>query len=333
MARDRDGPEPKKARVSRLEHLDVDVTVLLPQGSPSEKAAVAWRLKCLGEAEGIDEVESGALGDGVKVKCGSFRLLPRGDPRGCVPPALLYCFACLGADVGEAPEVTFDEAEQCLDFLASVKGRQPHAAGLVDGAIAAVEEMVSESSPLSEAHRAVVEARDVLDEAECARVVDSATAHAASRGGWTSARHAAHPTTDVDVKHVEDLEWLSTKLSTDLLPTMSGAFDIGDLVIADLFVAKYDAQGQRDLPEHEDGSPFSFVVSLSDGGAYDGGGTQFVDLDDAPIHRLPKGAALLFSGQNRHRGVPITGGTRFILAGFCDFAEAASRAQARDANP
>ena len=45
-------------------------------------------------------------------------------------------------------------------------------------------------------------------------------------------------------------------------------------------------------------SPFAFVVPLNDG--FEGGGTQFVELDGAPIFRPAVGAALLFSGKNRH---------------------------------
>ena len=107
-----------------------------------------------------------------------------------------------------------------------------------------------------------------------------------------------------------------------MLPRLEEVFGLEDaLIVDDLFVAKYDADGQRELPEHEDGSPFSFVAPLNGGGDFDGGGTQFVDLDGAPVYRPDAGDALLFSGQNRHRGVPIVRGTRYVLAGFCAFAE------------
>jgi predicted 2-oxoglutarate/Fe(II)-dependent dioxygenase YbiX len=76
-----------------------------------------------------------------------------------------------------------------------------------------------------------------------------------------------------------------------------------------------------DLPEHEDGSPWSFVLPLNAPHNYDGGGTQFVDLEGAPTLCPPQGTALLFSGRNRHRGVAITRGVRYILAGFCAFPE------------
>ena len=63
-------------------------------------------------------------------------------------------------------------------------------------------------------------------------------------------------------------------------------------------------------------SPFAFVVPLNDG--FEGGGTQFVEIEGAPIFRPAVGAALLFSGKNRHRGLETTEGVRYILAGFVD---------------
>ena len=75
--------------------------------------------------------------------------------------------------------------------------------------------------------------------------------------------------------------------------------------------------GQAGLDEHEDGSSWSFVVPLNPPSEYEGGGTQFVSLEDKPLFRPKKeGRAVMFSGQNRHRGVPITGGKRYVLAGF-----------------
>ena len=95
------------------------------------------------------------------------------------------------------------------------------------------------------------------------------------------------------------------------------------------------ADGQRALEEHEDGSPFAFVVPLNDG--FEGGGTQFVQLEGAPIFRPAVGAALLFSGKNRHRGVETTEGVRYILAGFVDvrkgFVDKRKRSRSRSPPP
>lgn len=70
------------------------------------------------------------------------------------------------------------------------------------------------------------------------------------------------------------------------------------------------------LEEHEDGSQWSFVIALNNASEYEGGGTKFVELKSAPVFRPAVGCATLFSGKNRHCGVAITAGTRYILAGF-----------------
>ena len=75
-------------------------------------------------------------------------------------------------------------------------------------------------------------------------------------------------------------------------------------------------------------SPFAFVVPLNDG--FEGGGTQFVELEGAPIFQPAVGAALLFSGKNRHRGIATTEGVRYILAGFVDVRK---RSRSRSRSP
>ena len=82
-------------------------------------------------------------------------------------------------------------------------------------------------------------------------------------------------------------------------------------------------------------SPFAFVVPLNDG--FEGGGTQFVEIEGAPIFRPAVGAALLFSGKNRHRGMETTEGVRYILAGFVDvrkgFVDKRKRSRSRSPPP
>eukprot|EP01052_Picozoa_sp_SAG31_P013384 SAG31_NODE_803_length_12003_cov_25.248593_9_plen_89_part_00 len=74
--------------------------------------------------------------------------------------------------------------------------------------------------------------------------------------------------------------------------------------------------GLAELEEHEDGSAWSFVLALNDETEYLGGGTKFVKLDGKPVFRPPCGYATLFNGKNRHCGVAISAGRRYILAGF-----------------
>ena len=322
-----EGSGTKRPRVDEAPSVvEVHVAAMLATRTGPERATAAHVVSLLHVAEGVDTVASEPTADGrtLTLRSGPFFLRPATAPEGPLPPALLWCFACLACGAGEEPEVTFDEAESCLDFLRALAAK--HVDGeraIVDGAIDAVEAMIRDSAPLDEAAKTVHVLANFLSPDECAAVVAGAEAHAAARGGWTSARHAAHATTDVpagDVPGVAD--WIFAAARTRLLPRLEEVFGLEDaLIVDDLFVAKYDADGQRELPEHEDGSPFSFVAPLNGGGDFDGGGTQFVDLDGAPVYRPDAGDALLFSGQNRHRGVPIERGTRYVLAGFCAFAE------------
>ena len=110
-----------------------------------------------------------------------------------------------------------------------------------------------------------------------------------------------------------------------------GLSPAGCLAIDDLFVAKYEPRGQKGLAAHEDGSIWSFVVALNagDGTAaaadddddaivaeFAGGGTRFELLPGQPVYRPGVGGAIGFHGHNRHCGMPVTRGVRYILAGF-----------------
>ena len=289
---------------------EVFVTIALPADIGTRE----WRLQCLREADGVDSVAV----EEDRVRCGPFVL---GD-EAAVPP-LLYAFACAAADANEEPVVTFDEAEDCLAFLRAVAQRRPGAAAAAAKTITAVEQSISDSAPLPDAHRAVHEVGAFLPH-ECSKIIEYAEAHGLERG----ARHAAHATTDVSCFDVPQLRWVAGACSERVVPLLAKLFGVDDLVLADLFVARYAADGQRALEEHEDGSPWSFVVPLND--RFEGGGTQFVELEGAPIFRPAVGAALLFSGKNRHRGVATTEGVRYILAGFVDVRE---RSRSRSRSP
>ena len=66
---------------------------------------------------------------------------------------------------------------------------------------------------------------------------------------------------------------------------------------------------------HGDETQFAFVIALNDD--FEGGGTLFVHYKDLVI-RQPVGGVSLHPGFVAHRGVPITAGTRYILAGFAN---------------
>ena len=320
---------------------DVFVTARFPTSSDDEVATALYRIELLNDADGIASVEHEETADGLVVRVGPFGLRRRAEDAeagALVVAQLLYAFACLGCERDDEPEVTEDEVDAAVAFLSGIgrgaaaeddagaRGRR----AIVADALAAIDEMVAASAPLDDAAAAVHEtAARVLSASECRAVVAAAERHALAAGGWSSARHVAHPTTDLAVGAVAELGWLSPALHARLLPEFERRFALGAarLRVEDLFVAKYacpqggaattgGAPQQRGLAPHEDGSAWSFVLPLNDRAEYEGGGTQFVALEGEPTFRPEAGRAVMFSGRNRHCGREITAGVRYILAGF-----------------
>lgn len=126
---------------------------------------------------------------------------------------------------------------------------------------------------------------------------------------------------------------VTTAVKAKLIPEMAARFDLqaDALSILDLFIARYSVEpgGLAALEPHEDGSEFSFVLALNSLAEYEGGGTQFLatGVVPHPVFRPDKGYATLFSGKNRHCGLPITSGVRYILAGFLRYRPAAGLQQ------
>ena len=171
----------------------------------------------------------------------------------------------------------------------------------------------SSSNPIPHVH--VVES--LLPPTDCQTILQLAIQHTDQNGGWQTDRHKDYKTTDIDVAIVggDLLQHCNKLLENILLPALSQLFAVPlqDLAVEDLFVAKYSLEAQTSLAKHRDGSELSFVITLND--AFQGGGTQFVHDDLTIAPRIP-GTAVLFCGRLWHAGVPITQGTRYILAGF-----------------
>ena len=83
-------------------------------------------------------------------------------------------------------------------------------------------------------------------------------------------------------------------------------------------VVKYDISRmeRRKLDMHTDRSVWTFIIALSEGRGedYAGGGTFFEKLN-ATVH-LQRGQMIIFRGRQRHRGVKILYGRRYLLVGF-----------------
>ena len=327
---------------------------------------VRWRLKLLARARtlGINtRFWPREDGDGVDVEVGPFLLRGSGRAGQSVEQfcaevdrakqslnALFWCFACLSAHEGRQPEEDLGVACRVRDYLeqqlirATASVNSPAAcarAEVLRSALGNLAVIIEDSQPLSEAHRKVfISDSAVLSPKQCQGVTEAAERHAAEHG-WTRDRHMAYPTNDLPataaVLGVHTAGVLHDAVNGKLLPELAERFqlDRSRLDVQEMFVAKYEAAaagGLSALEEHEDGSEFSFVLSLNTGqsdeqtsesrarcsseGEFRGGGTQFVHLDGRPTYRPPMGYATMFSGKNRHCGVATTAGVRYILAGF-----------------
>jgi hypothetical protein len=152
---------------------------------------------------------------------------------------------------------------------------------------------------------------------KCDKIINEAEDYG-SKNGWTSNRHDDYPTYDNQI--TEDWkchQFIENICKQKIYPALAGMYNIDskDIGINEFFIAKYDMKHQRELDAHRDGSEFSFVIVLNDD--FSGGGTYFVDTKKHIS--LEKGDCLVFSGQNKHKGVKIQSGTRYIIAGFLHF--------------
>jgi hypothetical protein len=153
----------------------------------------------------------------------------------------------------------------------------------------------------------------MMNKEQCKAIVDEAETYV-----WMKDRHTDYPTTDNQI----DKSWncykpLENYVREVLFPNLGQMYDLdpNKMGIEEMFVAKYDTKGQRKLDAHRDHSELSFIMALND--SYTGGGTQFTETGEKV--KLETGQCMIFSGQNHHKGVEITSGTRYIIAGFLTY--------------
>jgi len=138
---------------------------------------------------------------------------------------------------------------------------------------------------------------------------------ACDANSWTSNRHSNYPTTDIPLGDIKNLDIY--KEIDEISSLCMNAYKLtGTIKAFDLFVVKYDTDGQSSLNIHRDSSVLSFVCLLSDPEDFEGGGTYYEHYDKTV--KPGKGDVLFHCGKIRHGGNKITSGKRFILIGFFD---------------
>eukprot|EP01035_Chromulina_nebulosa_P026873 gene26873-35245_t len=122
----------------------------------------------------------------------------------------------------------------------------------------------------------------VLSKNQCLEIILNAEEYASQHGGWTTNRHSSYPTTDLPIEQVlgplSSLEGIVAEAMVDhLVEVFHLKKDF--LSVSEMFVAKYEygPDKQASLKAHEDGTLFSFILTLNEPDVdFFGGGTRFL---------------------------------------------------------
>jgi hypothetical protein len=134
-------------------------------------------------------------------------------------------------------------------------------------------------------------------------------------------RHVSYPTTDLNVAidfEEGDKSTIKQLLDARLSPLLERIYGVSkdSLRTNDMFVVRYDGEGQQALDMHTDDCHISFNILLNDD--FEGGGTRYYNLNDNSYQdaNAKPGQVLINNAMVLHEGLPTTKGTRYILVGF-----------------
>lgn len=168
--------------------------------------------------------------------------------------------------------------------------------------------------PLEEDLKKVYVLHDILTKEDCDFIIEESEKYALEHG-WKTKRHENYPTIDNETKNIPNISYFIENLVYQkIIPKYNEFYNIPSniLGIDETFIVKYSVGGQSFLEPHEDGDDFSFVITLNDD--FVGGGTYFLNNEEKVTSSI--GGAVIFCGKNRHMGLEITEGKRYILTGF-----------------
>ena len=136
---------------------------------------------------------------------------------------------------------------------------------------------------------------------------------------WSTNRHDNYPTTDIPFDNIVEIK-SNTKqnIINKIINNVKKYYNLEDkceIDPFDVFVVKYDINGQTGLDIHRDHSEISFVLLLSDPNNFEGGGTYYKEKNIL-INPQHQGSLALHCGKTKHSGKYISKGVRYILIGF-----------------
>jgi hypothetical protein len=161
--------------------------------------------------------------------------------------------------------------------------------------------------------------RNIIDGPTCDWLCYEAKEIVKKKGGWENNRHVRYPTYDISV---DDLD-ASTKRNILFMfreKIYSKLFELYDMEktdyttdIRDAFIVRYSVDTQSFLDYHSDDAVMSAMILLNDPKCFEGGGTKFANGLKIQSN---KGDCLIFCSKNKHSGLEITYGERFVLVFF-----------------
>ncbi|GFH61535.1 hypothetical protein CTEN210_18011 [Chaetoceros tenuissimus] len=139
--------------------------------------------------------------------------------------------------------------------------------------------------------------------------------------GWSKDRHGSYPTTDLNLATDFDQKskrYIQTVLDARVSPLLERIYGITQEAIRadDMFLVRYDGNGQQHLARHRDGTIISINILLN--GDFEGGGTKFFLTEQLQedVARPRIGEGIIHNSVIEHEGLATTKGTRYILVGF-----------------
>ena len=162
----------------------------------------------------------------------------------------------------------------------------------------------------------------LLTREECDEVIQFAEQHfqETSNGRWSLQDSGQYKVAGFYINQIPSVnEWFLRKVKTKLFPMLQRAFpdfveSPDDLCVDNSYLFKYTPETGRRTEIHTDSGCLSFTIALSPKEDYEGGGTWF---DGYGVLNMNQGQVTLRPGGLKHCGYAVTGGTRYIIGGFC----------------
>jgi len=151
----------------------------------------------------------------------------------------------------------------------------------------------------------------------CNWIIHESEKYAENNGGWMKTRHILYPTTDLPIDKITPVfHFVLLSFRNTISGLIANAYNLDSnytFEIADLFIVKYEAGQQDSLELHTDTSCISVNLLLNDPAEFVGGGTQF---EDGLTAFLSQGDMMIHSSGQKHSGLQITSGKRYVLVFF-----------------